>query len=74
MYQSLHMLKTTAQKQEKNEDVNDRNLDSFQAGELWPECRTNPPVDLNNKQFCLVTYSLVTVFQQWLQLLQQRLH
>jgi len=68
------MLKTTAQKQEKNEDVNDRNLDSFQASELWPECSTNPPVDLNNKQFCLVTYSLVTVFQQWLQLLQQRLH
>jgi len=71
---AMRQIKTIAQTQDKKWQGNNRNLNRFQAGELRLECRTNPPVDLNYKQLCLLTYSLVTVFQQRLQLLQQRLY
>jgi len=45
------------------------NLDRFQVSELRLERSTNPPVNLNNKQLCLFTYSSITVFKQRLQLL-----
>ena len=51
-----------------------RHLDGFEASELWLQCRSNPPVDLDNKQLRLLSYCLVTVLQQSLQLFQQRLH